>query len=120
MPGGVRAVEKGSLPDFLEYTRKHKEDTMEARKKMFNVLMNPNSEEAKSYKSKINKQQAVEENFRFAMEHHPEAFGSVFMLYINCKVNNKAIKAFVDSGAQMSIMSADMAADCDLSGLIDE
>merc|ERR1711976_106176 len=32
MPGAVRAVEKGSLADFLEYMRKRKEDTLEVRK----------------------------------------------------------------------------------------
>ena len=120
MPGAVRAVEKNSMPEFLEYFRKIKIERMEQRKKMFNVMMNPDSTEAKEYSARTKKLQNIEENFRFAMEHHPEAFGSVFMLYINCKVNGKAIKAFVDSGAQMSIMSADMAESCDLHGLIDE
>merc|ERR1712032_47809 len=120
MPGAVRAVGKNSLTEFLEYFRKIKIERMEQRKKMFSVLMNPESKEAKEYSAKTKKLQNIEENFRFAMEHHPEAFGSVFMLYINCKVNGKAIKAFVDSGAQMSIMSADMAESCELDGLIDE
>jgi DNA damage-inducible protein 1 len=120
MPGAVRAVEKNSMPEFLEYFRTVKAQRMEQRKKMFNVMMNPESKEAKEYSARTKKLQNIEENFRFAMEHHPEAFGSVFMLYINCKVNGKAIKAFVDSGAQMSIMSADMAESCDLHGLIDE
>lgn len=120
MPGAVRAVEKNDISEFLEYFRKIKVDRLDQRKKMMRVLMNPDSKEAKEYTEKIKKQQNVEENFRFAMEHHPEAFGSVFMLYINCKVNNKPLKAFIDSGAQMSIMSADMAKSCELSGLIDE
>ena len=81
MPGAVRAVENNSMPEFLEYFRKIKIERMEARKKMFNVMMNPDSAEAKEYSARTKKLQNIEENFRFAMEHHPEAFGSVFMLY---------------------------------------
>ncbi|KAI3380083.1 hypothetical protein SNEBB_001501 [Seison nebaliae] len=66
------------------------------------------------------RQQNVEENMLKAIEHFPESFATVSMLYINCKVNNVSLKAFVDSGAQMTIMSEECAKRCNLAHLIDE
>ena len=53
------------------------------------------------------------------METTPEAFGTVIMLYVDMKVNDHPIKAFVDSGAQMTIMSLGCAQRLGLERLID-
>ena len=83
------------------------------------LAQNPYDIEAQKLLEEEIQQKNIHENYLNALEHTPESFFSVNMLYIPCKVNGKELKAFVDSGAQMTIMSKSCAEKCDLIRLMD-
>lgn len=47
----------------------------------------PNDIEAQKMIEEEIRKQMVEENYQMAQENYPEFFGSITMLYLNCKVN---------------------------------
>ena len=66
------------------------------------------------------RRQNVMDNMEAAIEHNPESFGSVVMLFVDCKINSVPnVKAFVDSGAQATIISKECAERCNILRLMD-
>jgi len=61
----------------------------------------------------------VLKNHMTAQEQFPEFFGSITMIYVDVKVNDVAVQAFVDSGAQATIISQECAKRCNLMHLLD-
>lgn len=79
----------------------------------------PDSAENRKKIEDLQDLQAIEENRLLAYEMAPETFTQVPMLYIRMEVNNVPVNAFVDTGAQMTIMSPKLAEKCGLKKLID-
>jgi len=83
------------------------------------IQNNPLDVDAQRLLEQMIKQQNIDEALNLAQEHLPESFGAVFMLYIQVEVNGVPMKAFVDSGAQSTIMSKACADRCNLTRLLD-
>ncbi|OWF54456.1 protein DDI1 homolog 2-like [Mizuhopecten yessoensis] len=101
------------------YLAQRKERKEKEREKIKLMNADPFDPKAQEVIAEEIRMKNVESNMENAIEFAPESFGQVLMLYIDCRVNGHAVKAFVDSGAQMTIMSQTCAERCNIMRLVD-
>ena len=91
-------MQRSTLSSMMAQTlATQKEHEMEQR-----LRSNPMDQEANAYFGEKIRKQNVQAQYQQMMEEFPESMGRILMLYIDAKVNNHPIQAFVDSGAQSS------------------
>uniref|UniRef100_A0A3B3RDQ6 DNA-damage inducible protein 2 n=1 Tax=Paramormyrops kingsleyae TaxID=1676925 RepID=A0A3B3RDQ6_9TELE len=114
------ALLSGDLERFTKVLLEQQQDRARREQERIRLLTSdPFDLEAQAKIEEDIRRHNIEENMTIAMEEAPESFGQVVMLYINCKVNGHPVKAFVDSGAQMTIMSQACAERCNIMRLVD-
>ncbi|PWA87303.1 DNA damage-inducible protein 1 [Artemisia annua] len=109
------------LQDILRVRhRQRSEHNRQKEEEMALLLADPFDVEAQKKIEAAIRQKGIDENWAAALEHNPEAFAKVVMLYVDMEVNGVPLKAFVDSGAQSTIISKTCAERLGLLRLLDQ
>jgi len=120
-PRLAEALEGGDLEAFAKVLKEQQDARRERERQRTRMMTaDPFDMEAQRLIQQEIEQKNIDHNMELAMEASPESFGTVIMLYINCKVNGHDVKAFVDSGAQATIMSQAAAERCGIMRLVDQ
>ncbi len=69
-----------------------------SRARLHALTADPSDAAAQRYIEEQIEQENIRHQLETAMEHMPESFATVHMLYIPCQINQYPVKAFVDSG----------------------
>ncbi|XP_072994137.1 protein DNA-DAMAGE INDUCIBLE 1 [Typha latifolia] len=123
-PALSQAILGDNINDLQNLLRERHQQRLELRRKQEEELAlmyaDPFDVESQKKIEAAIRQKGIDENWEAALEHNPEAFARVVMLYVDMEVNGVPLKAFVDSGAQSTIISKSCAERCGLLRLLDQ
>eukprot|EP00923_Selenidium_pygospionis_P019922 GHVN01034649.1.p1 GENE.GHVN01034649.1~~GHVN01034649.1.p1 ORF type:complete len:323 (-),score=45.42 GHVN01034649.1:155-1123(-) len=113
--------DENKVADVLGQLRDdHDKEILKKNELLKRLQVNEFDTEAQTLLEEMIRMKNIDESFEAAREHIPEAFGSVYMLYVPMELNGQRMQAFVDSGAQVTIMAKPCADRCNLTRLVDQ
>ncbi|KAJ2317498.1 DNA damage-inducible protein 1 [Coemansia sp. RSA 2704] len=105
---------------LMQLREQQEQAAQQQQQEMERLNADPFDVEAQQRIEEMIRQENIMRNMEVALEHNPESFASVTMLYIDVVVNGTPIKALVDSGAQATVMSRTCAEQCGIMRLVDK
>lgn len=122
-PSLAAAADTGDLEAFSralgQIGKGHVEEQRRRREELELLQADPLDPTAQARIAQNIAQQNINENYAEALENTPELFTRIIMLWVNFEVNGVPMRAFVDSGAQSTIMSKESAEKCGILRLMD-
>lgn len=102
----IRAGDVGKLRSLMMMRHlKNHEQGFKRQQEQIAIEKDPDNPDHQRKIAEAIRMQNVQQNMELAIDELPEAFGRIHMLYVNITINDTRLKAFVDSGAQSTIMS---------------
>jgi DNA damage-inducible protein 1 len=118
MPRLADAINSSNYPFLIGFLRDAAARLEEQRLNQL-AINDPDHPDVQKHIEETIRRKAIDEQVEYAMEHNPESFASVVMLYCKVEVNGNPISALIDSGAQMTIMSKTCAERCGILRFLD-
>ena len=117
----IVSMDDKKLSDLIRRRITKYEDRKRKESDEYTKLMNadPNDTEAQLKIEDMIRRKNIDENLKMAQEYLPETFLQVHMLFINIEINKLNVVALVDTGAQTTIISEDLAKKCGVFNLCD-
>mmetsp|Transcript_17282 Transcript_17282/g.70166 ORF Transcript_17282/g.70166 Transcript_17282/m.70166 type:complete len:392 (-) Transcript_17282:704-1879(-) len=111
-----RAVDSGNAPAVAQFLQRMNSESQSTPQFEGGEM----SAEAQKYIAEQIERENIEKNLQDAIEFNPEAFAKVVMLFVKAEVNGNQAIAFIDTGAQSTIISLDCARRLGIDRLIDK
>ncbi|KAJ8908017.1 hypothetical protein NDN08_008114 [Rhodosorus marinus] len=111
-----RAVDSGNAPAVAQFLERMKSEAQSTPQFEGGEM----SAEAQKYIAEQIQRENIEKNLHDAIEFNPEAFAKVVMLFVKAEVNGNQAIAFIDTGAQSTIISLECARRLGIERLIDK